>query len=75
MGACLGDLPRFGALDDQTLHPSPSDFSLQPDKNYLMTRSQKNTFLNDRLSSQHGHKLALFCVCLCYEQIICPEKK
>lgn len=28
MGACLGDLPRFGALDDQTLHPSPSDFSL-----------------------------------------------
>lgn len=29
MGACLGDLPRFGALDDQTLDPSPSDFSLQ----------------------------------------------
>lgn len=29
MGACLGDLPRFGALDDHTLHPSPRDFSLQ----------------------------------------------
>lgn len=28
IGACLGDLPRLGALDDQTLHPSPSDFSL-----------------------------------------------
>lgn len=29
MGACLGDFPRFGALDDHTLHPSPRDFSLQ----------------------------------------------
>lgn len=29
MGACLGDLPRFGALDDQTLLPSLSDLSLQ----------------------------------------------
>lgn len=33
MGACLGDFPRFGALDDQTLHPSPNDFNLQ-NRNY-----------------------------------------
>lgn len=31
MGACLGDFPRLGALDDHTLHPSPSDFNLQTD--------------------------------------------
>lgn len=33
MGACLGDLPRLGALDDHTLHPSPSDFSLRREPN------------------------------------------
>lgn len=33
MGACLGDLPRLGALDDHTLHPSPSDFSLRRERN------------------------------------------
>lgn len=33
MGACLGDLPRFGALDDHTLHPSPSDFNLRGAEN------------------------------------------
>lgn len=39
IGACLGDLPRFGALDDQTLQPSPRDFSLQADK----TMSRQHT--------------------------------
>lgn len=45
MGACLGDLPRFGALDDHTLHPSPSDFNLQGGENGRETDvSGKNPF-------------------------------
>lgn len=46
MGACLGDLPRFGALDDHTLHPSPSDFNLQGGENGRETHlsGEKNPF-------------------------------
>lgn len=51
MGACLGDLPRFGALDDQTLHPSPRDFSLQTKTTY---EEQQNCFYREQLCVRHS---------------------
>lgn len=42
MGACLGDLPRFGALDDHTLLPSLSDFSLGIEQHKLYVSAYYN---------------------------------
>lgn len=47
IGACLGDLPRFGALDDHTLHPSPRDLSLE-------------THRGTALFSEGGHFISKF---------------
>lgn len=44
MGACLGDFPRLGALDDHTLHPSPSDFSLQTQWHSAMKTQSKQVW-------------------------------